>query len=274
MSRNLGSTKLKLFSKFTDYSVGGLDSKWKRRPDLRRSQKGFTLIELLIVVTIIGILVVISIWSITSNLAKSRDSKRKADLDRIKIAFEEYYVDNDTYPPADALSNCGGDELRPYLSNIPCDPRTKTSYCYIYDADNNGQNYRLLSSLEYHDDPIIAKLSCDEDPTYCGYEPECSSLGSRFTYGVSSSNVLVNNEDAGSGAITPTPTPTPTPLGPLPSTNPGFFACSPPGQGSDEGVCNSYSAQNIVDYNCPVTWSDSNCSNYCPTSPSYAWCDQ
>lgn len=231
-----------------------------------KNKKGFTLIELLIVITIIAILVVMAIWAVTANLAKARDSKRKADLDRIKIAFEEYYVDNDAYPPAESITQCGGSQLRPYLNNIPCDPRTKTAYCYIFDTDNNGQNYRLLSSLEYHDDPIIAKLSCEEDPTFCGYETECSSLGSRFTYGVSSSNVLVNNEDAGSGAITPTPTPTPTPAGPLPSTIPGAYACTP------FGNCDSYLGNpNLSD--CPITFSASEpCNAYCPTAPLYARC--
>jgi len=232
-----------------------------------RLKKGFTLIELLIVVTIIGILTVMTIWSISTNLAKSRDSKRKADLDRLKTAFEEYYLDYDSYPPPTILDDCGGANLKPYLSTIPCDPRTKTSYCYIYDVDNDGQNYRLLSSLEYLNDPIIAKLSCDEDPTYCGYETECSTLGNRFTYGVSSSNVLVNNENAGSGEVGSTPTPTPT-LGPLPSTIPGVLACDP------NRECNNYgSNQNAINSGCPVTWeSGSNCNGTCSSLPAYGLC--
>ncbi len=236
-------------------------------------KKGFTLIELLIVIAIIAILVVLTIWAVTANLAKSRDARRKSDLERIKIAFEDYYGDSNEYPPESSLADCGSDALKPYLSSIPCDPRTKRPYCYIYDSDNNAQNYRILSNLENRNDPVISELSCDEDPTYCGYEDVCSTWGSRFNYGVSSANVIVNNENVGSGTIGSTPSPTP-PVDPLPSTIPGFFACSPPGQGSTEAVCNSYSASNITQYNCPVTWSDSNCSNYCPTSPSNTWCDQ
>lgn len=48
-----------------------------------------------------------AVWSISSNLAKSRDSKRKSDLDRIKIAFEDYYGDTNEYPPDGILSDCG-----------------------------------------------------------------------------------------------------------------------------------------------------------------------
>ena len=57
------------------------------------NKKAFTLIELLIVITILAILVILAIWSITTNLAKARDGKRKSDLDRIKIAMEDYDLD-------------------------------------------------------------------------------------------------------------------------------------------------------------------------------------
>lgn len=234
----------------------------------KKTKPGFTLIELLITIAIIAILVVIAVWSITQNLAKARDSKRKSDLDRLKIAFEDYYGDNQAYPPADSLADCGSSSLAPYLGSIPCDPKTKTAYCYVYDIDNAGQNYRIYSSLENNNDPIVRELSCDEDPTYCGYENECSSWGHRFNYGVSSANVLVNNENAGSIQTSPSPSQTPSPsTGPLPSTIPGSYACSP------QGVCNSYG--DPTGSGCPVTWNDSlSCSAYCPTSPLYARCTQ
>lgn len=235
---------------------------------------GFTLIELLITITIIAILVIIAIWAITNNLAKARDSKRKSDLERLKIAFEDYYGDNQSYPPDSILANCGSNSLSPYLGSIPCDPKTKTPYCYVYDTDNNAQNYRIYSSLEFERDPIISELSCDENPTYCGYENECSTWGNKFNYGVSSANVLVNNENAGSIITSPTPTPTPNPsatIGPLPSTIPGIFACDP---GYPNSTCNNYtSLQNALNKGCPVTWNDSTeCTSYCPTSPTYARC--
>lgn len=240
---------------------------------LASNKKGFTLIELLISIAIVAILVIIAIWAITNNLAKARDSKRKADLDRLKIAFEDYYGDNQVYPPDSSIADCGSATLSPYLNTIPCDPRTKRPYCYVYDADNNAQNYRLYSSLENTSDPIISELACDEDPTYCGYENECSAWGSKFNYGVSSANVIVNNENAGSidtGTPTPTPSPSPT-LGPLPSTIPGLYACDP---GSPSSTCNNYgSLQNALNSGCPLTWNDSaSCSSYCPTSPAYARC--
>jgi general secretion pathway protein G len=96
-----------------------------------RKLKGFTLIEVMIVVSIVVILAILAMFMLTSNLTKSRDGKRKADLDRLKIAFEEYYGDQNAYPDTSMITNCGGDELRPYLPTIPCDPKTKKPYCYI-----------------------------------------------------------------------------------------------------------------------------------------------
>lgn len=225
---------------------------------------GFTLIEVMIVVAIVVILAILAMFMLTNNLAKSRDGKRKADIDRIKIAFEDYYGDQNTFPPETILSNCGSDEFKPYLPNIPCDPKTKKPYCYIYDTDNGGQNYRILSSLEYEDDPIIEELNCHNEGVYCGFEDECTPLGySRFNYGVSSTNIVVASENI--GEVTPSPTPTPTPV-PLPSTVPGQHACS------RGGVCNFYDNPTGAPNFCPLTFSHPQCNYYCDSSPLEARC--
>jgi len=236
-------------------------------------KKGFTLIELLIVVTIIGILVVMAVWSISSNLAKARDSKRKADLERIKIAFEDYYGDKSEYPLDTVLGDCGADTLKPYLSQIPCDPKTKRPYCYIYDSISpTGQEFKILTSFENENDDIIAKIGCEVDGVYCGYESECTTqVGyTKLNFGISSSNISVLNDNIGSGGLgsTPTPTPSTTPLGPLPSTIPGILACDPNRQ------CNNYgSNQNAINSGCPITWeSGSGCDNLCGSIPSYGLC--
>jgi|GEM_PF-491092 len=239
----------------------------------RRAKSGFTLIEILIVIAILALLAISAIFMLSSNLSKARDTKRKADLVRLKTAFEEYYVDHDTYPRFDILDGCGSTSLSPYLQSIPCDPKSKRAYCYVYDTDNSGQNYRILSNLEYLPDPAIAKLNCDDNPDYCGHEDDCTAYGSKFNYGVSSSNIVVNSEVIGGGVITSSPSPsttsspvpTPTPA-PLPSTIPGIYACSP------SGICNNY-APNPGAYGCPLTYSDSSsCISYCPTSPVSARC--
>lgn len=228
-------------------------------------KRGFTLIEIMVVVAIIAILVVLAMLMFMHNLGKARDGRRKGDLDRLKVAFEEYYGDENTFPGSDILSDCGSGNLKPYLASVPCDPKTNRPYCYVYDdADPVGQTYRILASLENPADPIISELNCGSSE-YCGFETECAAYGSRFNYGLASSNIAVVNDYVISGGfLTPSPSPSPS-LGPLPSTVPGSFACSP------QSICNRYA--DPVGAGCPLTWSDSvACDAYCPTSPAYARC--
>lgn len=60
-------------------------------------KRGFTLIELLVVIAIIGILATIILVSYNNMQAKSRDSKRKSDLQTMASAMEIYYSDMKVY---------------------------------------------------------------------------------------------------------------------------------------------------------------------------------
>lgn len=74
---------------------------------LRSRQNGFTLIELLMVVAIIGLLAGIILSSISSARAKSRDARRKLDLNQIYNAMMLFY---DTYGclPKTSATTCSG----------------------------------------------------------------------------------------------------------------------------------------------------------------------
>lgn len=119
------------------------------------SKKGFSLIELIITIIIISILAVmaISIFSLTSE--KSRDAKRKVDLDTLKKALEQFKADTKTsayFPKEAATVDCNettsdfcipktaliyeGPPEYTYLKKIPNDPQTKKDYYYkAYLAD-------------------------------------------------------------------------------------------------------------------------------------------
>ena len=62
-----------------------------------KNNLGFTLIELIIVIGIISALMMMSIGSYESVMRNSRDAQRQNDLNKIRAALEQYYVDHDTF---------------------------------------------------------------------------------------------------------------------------------------------------------------------------------
>ena len=108
-------------------------------------KKGFTLVELLVVIAIIGILAgtVIGVLNPSHFQAKSRDAKRKSDLEQIRSALEMYRSDEQNYPggvgnPTLVLTT----PLAGYLT-IPNDPG---SYSYYYLGATT--TYTLCAYLE------------------------------------------------------------------------------------------------------------------------------
>lgn len=209
----------------------------------KQKNQGLTLIEVIIVITILSLLFIISMMSWRNQINKARDAQRKEDLQRIAIAFEEYFSDNGCYPPAEILDNCGGPELNPYLDKIPCDPTTKQPYEYVIDPPSAcPKNFRVLASLNNTADPAIAAAGCSAE-TGCGWS------GSTMNYGVSSTNVK-----PGTG-ITASPSPSASPAGSQPSASPIWYYCQnfsnctqmPPGR------------------TCNPSFNDPNCGN--PNNP-------
>lgn len=127
---------------------------------MKKRIEGFTLTELMVVMGIIAFLAALIILSFNLQLFKGKDAKKKGDLDRIKIAIEEYEKDKDCYPPAEDMVLCGTNStiaVHPYLSNVPCDPVTGDPYYYEPDPDNPScpRWFRLYSELQNENDPKI-----------------------------------------------------------------------------------------------------------------------
>ena len=124
------------------------------------SKPGFTLIELLIVITILGILAGLTLVSYTGTQERSRDSRRKTDLDAIKKALE--LAKQDTagayYYPNSHLT-LDDNPTSPYMKVVPKDPKTNSDYVYNATPDSPDctggstcTSYTLIACLENTND--------------------------------------------------------------------------------------------------------------------------
>lgn len=121
-----------------------------RLPSTGLRGAGFTLIEIVIVVTIIALLTVLGMGFFKTQLYKSRDARRKADIKKIQIAAEEYEKDHDCYPKSIACKP--GTGLQPYIAQIPCDPLNKASYYLDLEGSSCPSWYRIYARLENEKD--------------------------------------------------------------------------------------------------------------------------
>jgi len=172
---------------------------------------GISLIEVMVVVCILAILTVIFSANYMTQLKKGRDGRRKADMQRIKISFEDYYNDNGCYP-TDVLvfENCHSKDLyvdggfAPWLASIPCDP-LENSYEIIVDESTCPSQFAIYTNMEYLNDPQVEANDCY---TGCGI----------YNFAYSSDNInpsdlagsLPGSDPTSTPAPTNTPIPTPT----------------------------------------------------------------
>lgn len=122
-----------------------------------KSGAGFTLIEVIVMVSILAFLGSMVLNSVASQVYKGNDAKRKGDLDRLKVAIEEYEKDHNCYPPPATL--CGTDWV-PYLDKIPRDPKTSLNYGYEVPSGTCPYYYKLYAKLENAQDRDITSAVC------------------------------------------------------------------------------------------------------------------
>lgn len=166
---------------------------------------GFTLVELLIVLAIIAILAALIVSLFTSQIFKGNDAKRKGDLDRIKIAAEEFEKDHNCYPENIICGVDPNQDVYPYLNDVPCDPITGASYVYINDGLSCPSWFKIFTVLENTKDSAATPG--------IGYQ-------GAFDYGVSSANAPANITYVPATTSTPGPTASPSPV---PQYN--FYGC-------------------------------------------------
>ena len=157
---------------------------------------GFTLIELIVVIAILGILSTIGLTSFRTSQIKSRDAKRKSDLEQVQRALEMYMNDVGHYPNSTAIGGTIGSfswgvEFKDakgtiYMKELPKDPTGNTEYCYkSVVAPTVATSYQLYAKLENSQDPkcLGGQLKC--------IDPQGTCAGQKiYNYGVASSNTI------------------------------------------------------------------------------------
>jgi general secretion pathway protein G len=98
-------------------------------------KNGFTLIEILVAASIIAVLSAIGVSSYTSINMRSRNAKRKSDLEQVRSALEMYRTSEGSYPgTADKAFNTLSTDLTvlttaptDYLPALPSDPKSTST---------------------------------------------------------------------------------------------------------------------------------------------------
>lgn len=200
-------------------------------------KKASTLVEILVVMVILALMIIFSVTFIPIQITKAQDAVRKANISRITKFIEEYYEDQGCYPVSiPVCTNALSKDGTVYLDNIPCDPKTKTSYVYVSEGGECPTWYQLYGNLEYLEDKIIDSVGCREG---CG--PDC-----QFNFGRSSPNQKLN----------PYCEQESQPEEPEPPSTPLQYVCSP------GGACEVY--QDPVLSGCPDIYPDDpTCQNLC-----------
>lgn len=138
-----------------------------------RTHFGFTFIELLVTFAILGILLAITVVSFRGANKNARDTKRKAELQEIKGAIEEFRLATGSYPSTNDTSVDGVflPSLQPsYLSRNYVDPSNGTQYYYEYRyLSLPGCSYALLSKMENLQNATACSSACNisSSDVYC-----------------------------------------------------------------------------------------------------------
>ena len=122
-----------------------------------RTQTGFTLVELMIVVAILSVIGAIAVPAYNNYIRESRLGAARANVEPLRLAMEDYWLDNSTYADIDGLKwdpvnsdsglytgNLGwkpdGDENR-FKYEVTATTNSYTITVTHYDLPSEGQTF-------------------------------------------------------------------------------------------------------------------------------------
>lgn len=121
--------------------------------------------ELIFVGAVLVSILVISQIQLRVGQMKTRDAQRKADVELVGRALNEYYIAHKEFPPSldgkilscgdvvDLVCDWGKDAIRDlkgeiYLKKLPTDPLANQGHRYVYETDAKRQKYKIYVTLE------------------------------------------------------------------------------------------------------------------------------
>lgn len=164
---------------------------------LGMKKAGFTLIEILIVMAILAMMAVIMVGILNpiALTGRGHDARRKKDLARIKVAFEEYFNDKKCFPTEATIaerglrikSNCGKGVFSPWLPIWPCDPNGLPYYIFV-EQSSCPLWFKLITNLENKKDSDTPSGWYEYPDNYLVGDGNLNP--NTANYGTSSTNVL------------------------------------------------------------------------------------
>lgn len=124
---------------------------------------GFTLFELLVTISIIAVLTAVAVVSFGGMTKKARDSRRIADLEKIRIALEAARQVGTTYPVSLTTLVTNG-----FLQQIPVDPKMGVGGTYVY-VRLTDYTYRICTYVEESGSISTDISGCSGMPSGVGF---------------------------------------------------------------------------------------------------------
>lgn len=118
---------------------------------------GFTFIELLVSVTIVAVMMSVAVVSYANVNQRSRDSKRRADLETIRSALEICRANTGAYP-ASVTGSVTCSDATVTLTATPADPLNTGVHVYSY-SRLTTTTYTLSAQLELPVNPTAYQVT-------------------------------------------------------------------------------------------------------------------
>jgi len=130
-------------------------------------KKAFTLIELLVTISIIGILLAVISVAFSTAQKRSRDARRKGDLQALQKSIEQCYALSDSYP----TTITGGSSLvcdsQTTMQLVPQEPKFGNDYTQVVLTTSSYQICTDLENDNLADDDSDADIN-----DYCIYSQQ------------------------------------------------------------------------------------------------------